>query len=592
MQKIDIQQVIEERSPGYFDYYPIPITKLIIKILNKVLHIKEINKFLEKHWNKRGLDFIDEAFDYLDFGYLLSSKDRMRIPAEGRLICVANHPLGGLDGMALLKAIGSIRTDVKVVANDVLMNIENLQDLFLPYNIFTNATQRTRINGIKNALNSESAIIFFPAAEVSRLRLNGVKDKKWLNGPLYFARKYNAPILPVYIKGNNSFWFYMISWLNKKWSMFFLAHEIMKKQKKTITLKIGDPIPTHILKSGVINKKVQTKLLKRHVYRLAKNKKGIFKTEKNIIHPVDSRTLKNELRCSELLTVIPDGKMLYAVDWENAKNVVKEISRLREVTFRKVGEGTGDKYDYDEYDRHYKHIVLWDNEALEIVGAYRLGVCPDILKKVGLEGIYNASLFNFSEQFICQMDECIELGRSFIQQKYWKTKSLDYLWKGIGTFLFRHPEIKYLFGAVSISDYYSNDAKSLIVYFYKKWFGGPEGQVISKNQFTISKQKEEEISQILTSSNYETDLNDLKRTLKNYGYSIPVLFRQYSELCEPEGVKFLDFGVDENFSNTVDGLIFLNLNLLKKQKRDRYFPAEEPVFSKVVQPNFSESLLN
>ena len=418
MEKINLKKVIEEKSPSYFDGYPGFISKLIIKLLERILHLKEINAFFDQNADKKGLEFIDEIFETLGFSYLLSSRDRLKIPYEGKLICVSNHPLGALDGLTVLKALRTIRHDVKIVANDVLLKIENLNEFFLPYDVFSQKTQKKRFMGIKNALLNEQAVIFFPAAEVSRLTIRGIRDKKWLNGPLYFARKFQVPILPIYIKGKNSLLFYLISLINKNLSMFLLAHEIMRKRSKSITLKIGDPIPSQHVDTSAINSKYQTKLLKKHVYRIGKNTNWVvFKTEKTIIHPVDRKLIKNDLSNAELLSVTSDGKKIYIVEFKNNKHILREIFRLREVTFRKVGEGTGNKYDFDQYDKWYRHIVLWDDESLEIVGSYRLGLCKEIIVQYGEEGIYNASMFHFSTEFKQYLMNAVELGRSFIQQK-------------------------------------------------------------------------------------------------------------------------------------------------------------------------------
>ncbi|MBD3289533.1 GNAT family N-acetyltransferase [candidate division KSB1 bacterium] len=574
MNTIDLRAIIESKNSNYFDRYPSFISNMILTVLKKLIRLDEINNFLEKHADKKGIDFVDTLFEHIDFGYLLSNIDREKIPADGKLICVANHPLGALDGLAIMKAISEIRRDVKIVANDVLMNIENLRDVFLPYDLYSKKVQRRQVENIRKSLSNEEAIIFFPAAEVSRLSLRGIHDRKWMNGPVYFAQKYQAPILPIYVKARNSAIFYLTSFFSHKISMFMLAREILRKRNESIRLNIGDPIPSHVIKNTLVKTRYQTKLLRRHVYRTGKQKSGIFTTEKTIIHPVDRKLLKMELSNSKLLTTTSDGKKIYLVVYDTGPNIVREIARLREVTFRKVGEGTGMKYDFDEYDKYYKHIVLWDEEALEIVGSYRLGLSREIIENKGFDGLYNASLFSFSESFKKQMKQSVELGRSFIQQKYWKSYALDYLWQGIGVFLHQNEDVKYLFGAVSISDNYTEDAKRLIIYFYRKWYG-LDGQAFSNNRFIFTKQAEKELSQIFNNSSIEEDYRVLKSTLKNYGYSIPVLFKKYSELCEQDGVRFLDFGVDEDFSNCVDGLVFLELEKLKQSKRKRYFPAAQ-----------------
>ncbi|MBD3386386.1 GNAT family N-acetyltransferase [candidate division KSB1 bacterium] len=575
MRELNLSKIISSKQPAFLKKLPDFITNFIIKILERLLHVREIEQFLQEHSDKKDFEFIDAIFDYLDFSFSLSNKDYNRIPAEGKVICVANHPLGGLDALALLKGISQVRKDIKIIANDVLANIPNLDDIFLPFDIFSRRPQKSQVKAIETALLQDKLVIFFPAAEVSRFTVQGIRDKKWQKGALYFARKQQIPILPAFIKARNSFWFYFVSIFFKSFSMFLLVQEILKKRGKTITLKIGDPIPGLVFHQRAYDLVVQTRLLRRHVYRIGKNKSGLYKTEKTIIHPVDRKWLKAEISGAEKLISVDERKKLHVVDYKNAENVIKEIGRLREVTFRKVGEGTGEKSDLDKFDKTYRHIVLWDEEQLEIIGSYRLGFCKEIMQTYGNSGLYNASLFDFHDAFIPYLEQGVELGRSFIQEKYWKSNALDLLWQGIALVVFNKANIKYLYGAVSISDNYSNYAKSLIVYYYQKWYASEETLASAKNRFTLSKQEEAHLKEVINADNPIEDLKILKQTLRIYGYSIPILFRQYVELCDEGGVQFLDFSVDPHFSNCVDGLILLRLDKLKAKKRERYFPKQK-----------------
>ncbi|MBN1541514.1 lysophospholipid acyltransferase family protein [candidate division KSB1 bacterium] len=572
MDQFDVKAIIESKDPRFFSRLPGFVGTLFLKIINRVLHVSEVNAFVHDHADKSGIDFIDQLFEELDFSYSLTSKDRERIPAEGKLVCVSNHPLGGLDGLALLRAVSEVRPDVKIVVNDILMRVDNLSELFLPYDIFSRKMQRKQIHAIKTSLMNEEAVIFFPAAEVSRLTMRGIRDGAWQSGALRFAKEFDVPVLPFFIKSRNTIGFYLFSVIYKKLSIFLLVDELFHKRGKAIEIKVGDPISGETFKSEIMNFSVQKRLLKKHVYRIGRNRPPIFKTEKTIIHPRDRKKLKSELLQTERLAQTGDGKDIFLVEYKSAPTVVNEIARLRELTFRRVGEGTGNKSDFDRFDRLYKHIVLWDNAGLEIVGAYRIGLSGEIIEKEGVEGLYNSTLFRFSPQFIDLLPETAELGRSFIQYRYWKSNALDHLWQGIGALLQRHPEIRYLFGAVSISDNYSEDAKNLIVYFYQKWYGSQAELVVSKNRFLFSKNMREEMDGLFTNTTIEADFRVLKETLKNYGYTVPVLFRQYTDLCEGDGIQFLDFGVDRDFNNCVDGLIFLHLDKLKAKKRERYFP--------------------
>ena len=574
MQKIDLEKAINEKNANFMERYPAFMRKLVLGFLEKVVHVREVNDFADRHHEVRGIRFIEAMFEYLNFSYLISSSDRDKIPSEGKLVIVANHPLGALDGVALIKSIWEIRKDVRIVLNDLLMSFEPLQDFAIPFDVFSPKNQKESVNRIRNALVNEEAVIFFPAAEVSRLGVKGIRDGYWKKGAVQFAQKFDAPILPVYIKGYNSPGFYFFSMIHRNFSTFLLADEIFRKRNQNITFKIGDPIPPSSLKASGMNLNDVTKLLKKHVYRLGKGRKGVFKTVKTIIHPVAKNALRKELAQAAFLVKPQEKKHVYMVDGEASPNIIREISRLREHTFRKVGEGTGGKLDTDHYDAYYKHIVVWDDENLEIMGSYRIGHGKEIMQKYGSESFYSASLFDFNPDFLPILENSIELGRSFVQYKYWKSHALEYLWKGIGAFLTQNSDIRWMFGCISISDSYNELAKALMVSYYRKWYWNEQGLAKAKKQYILSRKAEQEACVVLTGEDYSKDYNDMKIALKGMGYTIPVLYKEYLRLCDYGGLTFIDFGVDENFSNTIDGLGLFDLKKLSAKSYRRYFPTE------------------
>ncbi|MBN1197510.1 MAG: lysophospholipid acyltransferase family protein [Candidatus Aminicenantes bacterium] len=570
MEPLNVRDMIEAKQPDFFQKYPRFISNLIVRFLNWLLHINEANEFIRKYSHKKNFEFIDEIFEFLDFSYLLTSRDRQRIPSEGKLVIVSNHPLGALDGLAILKAVGEIRPDIKVVVNDVLAGIPQLADLFLPYNIFSPQAQRQRVGQIMRAFANEEAVLFFPSAEVSRLKAGRVVDGYWYNGPIYFAQKYEVPILPIFVKSRNSLWFYLISFLHKKFSMFLLPREVFKKRGKNLHLKIGDPIPGRYLKQSPLHPNLLTKMLKKHVYKLArKSRPRVFKTEKTILHPVSKPILKQELGNSLLLDSPEEHLRLYQVDFQTAPNVVKEIARLREMTFRRVDEGTGGRIDMDEYDQFYAHLVLWNEQTLEIVGSYRLIRVAEVLERFKRHHIYTASLFKYTSRFNPVLAQSAELGRSFIQYRYWNTRALDYLWRGIGLYVSQYDDLRYLLGAVSISHSFSSTAKSLIVYYFQKWYGDSENLVRAKSPYIIGREQMDEMENTFSGESAEADFPVLKQTLKSLGYAVPVLFRQYIQQCLPGGVRFMDFCVDLDF-NTVDGLLVMDMTRMDPRKKERF----------------------
>ncbi len=585
MNSINLNLILEQYAPEFLKKYPSWAQSLINGFLRHLLHINEIDTFLQRHPSVKDFELIREVFDYLDFTFVTSEKERQRIPAEGRLICVANHPLGALDALSVLLLIGSVRSDVKIVVNDVLMHLGPLRNLFIPVDVFSHASRRQSHQQIEFVLKNEGVVIFFPAAEVSRLGLNGLKDKKWMKGTLTYAKKYSAPILPIRVKSRNSALFYFLSWLNKSFSMLLLPNELFLKRHKKIELFIGDPIAGAHFKNSSLKPEKEIKLLRKHVYRLGSfqenRNRTIFHTEKTIIAPVSRRTLKHELHEENLLLDFGERFRLHLLNGDQAPNLLLEIARLREITFRKVGEGTGKRLDHDEYDRYYDHLILWDDKELEVVGAYRLLTIRDILPLRDFQGLYTHSLFGYQNASKSILEQSIELGRSFIQEKYWRHNALDYLWQGIGAYLNAKEGIRYLIGAVTISNTYPDPIKDLIVNYYTHWYPSPIQCVSPRNPYIPGKTSNSNEIKSVSSQTVDSDLRQLKEHLKIYGYSIPVLFRKYCDLCAPDGIAFLGFNIDPDFSGAVDGLILLDTYKFKPNRIKRYLKSHELMVEKI-----------
>ncbi|OUR83468.1 GNAT family N-acetyltransferase [Cycloclasticus sp. 46_120_T64] len=573
---IDVENSLLQKYPR-FQRKNRWIKKPTISVLKKLTHEDEVNAFLNRHQHLMGFDFIDQVFDYFNFSYAVSHLDRRNIPASGRLVIVANHPLGALDGLALLKLVGEVRRDVKIVVNDVLMDFKAIDSLLLPVDNLNKSTQKSSIRHILSCLENEQAVIVFPAGEVSRIRPNGVRDGKWSAGFLSFAKKTKAPVLPVHVGARNSSLFYSSSMVYKPLSGMLLAHEMFNKHSKTINFRIGEPVPYRSIESLPLGKKELSKLLRNEVYRLGKGKPTLLATEQTIIHPQDRYALKNELKRAELLGVTADNKKIFLFDYQADSAVMNEIGRLRELSFRKVGEGTGLRRDIDRYDTYYKHIVLWDEQELEIAGAYRLAEAKKLLEKKNQQAIYSQELFDYNADLISPyFEQGIELGRSFVSPKYWGRRSLDHLWYGIGAYLQRYPTIRYLFGPVSLSNRYPEFAKALIVSFYWQYYGDKEGLAVSKTPYQITTEVKDQVAEVIKGLDYDADFKAMRVQLKHMNVTLPTLYKQYTELCEKGGVRFIDFNVDKNFANCIDGLIMTDISQFKAKKRQRYLAEKKP----------------
>lgn len=566
---LNIEGYLNHNYPS-FNRLPAFVRRLIVKLLRTIFHEEEINTFLEANRQKEPFSFIEAVLEHFNTDIIINRKELARIPSYGRVVIIANHPLGALDALALLYILKDVRKDVKIVATSFLSLIDNVTPLLVPVDNIRGRVDKSSLQNIYHALQKEQAVVIFPSGEVSRARPTGVRDTKWQSGFYKIASKMRAPILPIHIDAKNSRNFYLLSMLNKSLAVATLPHEMFKFHDKKIGFRIGNSIAYDDYYIPSLSNKEIVKLFRRHFYRVAKRKRPIFKTYSEIALAESRQELKAELMTAADLGKTTDGKTILLYESENETTVLKEIGRLREISFRQVNEGSGKKRDLDVYDYHYQHIILWDDEALEIVGSYRIGHAPRIIEAIGIEGLYTSTLFRFEEPFEQVFKEGIELGRSFVQPKYWNSRALDLLWQGIGAYLKANPDIRYMFGPVSISNAYNEKAKELLVYFFGHHFRPEKRLVHHIEPFRIPGVEIERFKEIFCGNDYKQDLFTLKYELQAMGYAIPTLYKQYSDLCEAGGVIFMDFGVDKDFADCIDGFLVVDTHTLKPQKRKRY----------------------
>jgi putative hemolysin len=563
---ISVERSFFEKFPRLAEGRARSLSQPVVELLRKVACEDRINRTLAELAPQSGFDFIERALERFQVAYRIANTDRDNIPAEGRLVIVANHPLGALDALALLHLIGSVRRDVRILANDILAQFSQISSLLLPVAVFGGGA--TRMREAYRALEKEQALIVFPAGEVSRLGPLGVRDARWSAGFVRMARRMDAPVLPVHIAAHNSPAFYGMSMLAKPLSSLLLAREMFGASHMQLGMSVGEIVPASELARQTPERVAQA--MSRHVYQLERRRPGTFATSRAIAHPESPLAVRAALRRAETLGETRDGKRILLIDAEPDCPVLREIGRLRELAFRRVGEGSGARRDLDRFDAHYRHLILWDEHALAIVGAYRLGEGVRILAREGMPGLYSATLFDYAPAAQEFIEEGVELGRSFIQPAYWNSRSLDYLWQGIGAYLRSRPQTRYLFGPVSISAALPAVAREWIVAYHTRYFGGGETLARSRNPFRVSVAIANAAAREWQNLDADAAARDLKRRLAELGCALPVLYKHYVDLCEPEGVRFLDFGTDPAFGNCVDGLVRLDLQVLRAVKRARY----------------------
>jgi len=566
---IEIQQSLAH-------YYPELGPKLkkfeaIFTLLEKLFHLPEINQFINNNKHLKNFTFLDAVLKEFDFSYRISNKCLQRIPAEGKVIIIANHPIGSLDGLALLRMVYDVRSDVKVMASSLLGMIEPLNELFLSVdNISKQVSYKKRqsqLNAINDTLNNDQALIIFPAGEVSRMTPKGIMDGAWKTSFIRLAERHQAPIVPVFNDSRNSMMFYASSLMYKPLSSLLLIHEMYKQKSQSASFTVGEMIVPSVWKHLDLPRKKLAKRFKKHVFKLTKNKPQ-FQTTTSIAHPIKRKRLYTEISQHKPLGCTADGMHIYLIPYQADSQVIQEIGRLRELSFRQVNEGTGRCSDIDSYDVHYQHLLVWNPNLMDVVGAYRIGFCEELIQANGLSGLYCNNLYQIDDKLIGMASQSIELGRSFVQPKYWGMRGLEYLWYGLGALLANNPQINYLFGAVTIPGHYSQHALNELVNYYRHYHPKPDTapNFTARNPFKC----EVKSKNAMPPSDARAAFKELNKSLKNQGYKVPMLFKQYTDLCIPGGVGFVDFAVDQGFNDCVDGLIWLDITQMKEQKRKRY----------------------
>ncbi|MDX8391078.1 MAG: lysophospholipid acyltransferase family protein [Mariprofundaceae bacterium] len=568
---LNIETLVAEHLPNLHRKPPL-IGKWMTRLLRILFHEKELQRFQARYPHLSGFDFVEQLLDHFDFGYSLRGNERERIPAHGRVVIIANHPIGTLDAAVLVRLVGEIRRDVKAVANQILAGIEPLKTLLLPVDNMNKHSSKDQLRAMVQHLQHEGAVIIFPAGEVSRIGVSGIRDGRWHSGFLRIASMTKSPILPVYVNGRNSMFFYALSLFAKPISTLWLVREMFKQAKRSVSISIGDIVPYESYQRTRLPLKSKVKMFQRHVYRIGKHKEPVFTTRRAIAHPENRQQLRREIKLCELLGETVDNKRIYLFEFNLDCSIMREIGRLREIAFRAVGEGTGRRRDVDPFDRHCSQIIVWDENDLEIVGAYRLSDARQRHCQKHAEGncLYSATLFDFRKEMDTVLDHGLELGRSFVQPRYWGKRSLDYLWYGIGSFLRKNPQYRYLFGPVSISDTYTPLAKDMLVHFYSTYFGDQQKTAVARMPYRLDAATQAQMQRDFSGDDFKSDYMALKNRLRHLGCNVPTLFKQYSDLCEPGGVRFLDFNIDTDFANCIDGLVVVDLRKLKTSKRKRY----------------------
>ena len=545
-------------------------------ILMQLLRITTINKIYNRNKEKKDLQFLNSLMDEFQITFEIPKEDLKRIPKEGSFITISNHPLGGVDGILLLKLLIEHRPDFKIIANFLLHRIAPLKPYVMPVNPFENHKDaKSSIAGIKNALlhlQKGHPLGIFPAGEVSTYKDGKLMvDKPWKEGAVKLIKKAEVPVIPIYFHAKNSRFFYFLSKISDTLRTAKLPSELLSQKDRTIKVRIGKPIAVRDQKQYQdINAFYE--YIRKKTYMLANpfEKKQSILSKQNLKISTPPRKISSQKNIASLIKEVQtlrenDKRLLISKNYEvflapakDIPNTLYEIGRLREITFRDVGEGTNKSIDLDKFDKYYYHMFLWDNFENCLVGAYRMGLGKEIYKRYGIQGFYIQSLFKFEPELHGMMEQTIEMGRAFIVKEYQqKPMPLFLLWKGIVHTTLRYPEHKYLMGGVSISNQFSEFSKSLMIEFMKSHYYDPYvAQYIQpKKEFKV-KLKDADKDFVFDAA--KADMQKFDRVIDEIepgALRIPVLIKKYVK----QNARLVAFNVDPKFNNSVDGLMYIKI---------------------------------
>lgn len=560
---------------------------LVNKIIEKITGLNRLHHYYQQlPCTNTPEEFLKQVFKLFDIDYKYQPKELVQLPKEGGAIVVANHPFGALEGMMIASLLRKHRSDVKIMANYLLHQIPELKELFIPVDPFGSSTATLyNMRPLKEAVQwvrTGGLLVIFPAGEVSHWQWKHyqITDPVWNDNIARIIRLTKSPVIPIFFEGRNSFLFQIVGIIHRRLRTLLLAREMLNKTHQTIQIHIGSPIPFEHLKEmddhTLINYlRAKTYLLNK-ITISAPRKKMLLSNR--MMQPVMKRppvdVIEREiLFLPENQRLVVNGEMqVYYASVSQIPFLLQELGRLREITFRQVGEGTGKACDIDLFDQFYLHLFIWHTTDKCIVGAYRLGLADKIISHYGIKGFYTRTLFKYKPAFIYKLGAAIELGRSFITLEYQKSYApLLLLWKGIGQFLVQHPHYHILFGPVSISSDYHPLSQQILIQFLKLNHYLPELAAYVKPRTLFREQLPSYWKLHLNRLEEIEQVSNLISKIEKNGKGVPILLKQYLKL----GGGLLGFNVDKHFNNAIDGLIMVDVCQTDLKTLQRYLGKTE-----------------
>ncbi len=529
-------------------------------------------------------DFFDRLLSTLKIQYECTAADLRRIPSKGAAIVVANHPMGLADGVILGSLMQRVRADFRFLANSILMGVPQLRAHVIPVNPFggSEATLYNRA-GLRRAmewLRDGGLLVVFPAGEVASMRLPGlaIEEPEWNENEVRLIQRMKAPAVPVFIHGGNSVAFHAAGLVNPGLRTLMLPSELLNKSGSNIRISIGNPVPPARL-ALIANPAAAAHYLRARTCllgtRQSKAPARLSSTQEPLANEQTPEITAREMEmlpASQRLVTHGEYTVFYAAAAQ-IPSALNEIGRLRELTFRRAGEGAGRARDLDRFDPDYDHLILWQSRKREIAGAYRMAKTDNVIQRRGVRGLYTSTLFHLRRDFYSRIGPALELGRSFVRPEYQKEYlPLLLLWKGLGHYVAAFPRYKILFGPVSISRDYNASSRALMVNYLRSRHGdlALSDCVRPRKTFRVRRPNGFDARNFASLISDLDELSGAVADLESDQKGIPILLQQYLQM----GGRILEFSVDRKFSNVLDGLVVVDLAAAKRRQLDRYMGRE------------------
>lgn len=559
----------------------------VVSAVMKMTKINEVNHLYDKLKDKEGKDFFEAFVKERNLKYIIFEEDLAKIPKEGPFIIVSNHPLGAIDGILMTKILSEIRPDFKIMGNFLLEKIEPMKPYVISVNPFEKRKEAYNSTGgmreTLRHLQEGGCVGIFPAGEVSNKNnsFGEIRDKEWGKPVLKLIKKAKVPVIPMYFHAKNSRLFYQMAKIHPNLQTLMLPAEMMAERPDPIRIRVGKAVSVkmidemetpeelgeffqnkiYLLKSYFDKRKSLPEVLKLPNLKINFPLQKAENVVQNIIDPTPQEDIEKEiaeLHKNEKMLFKNGAYEVFFATYDEIPSIMREIGRQRELTFRAVGEGSNLPFDLDEYDRHYHHLFLWDSTEKKLVGAYRMALGKEVMKKYGIQGFYTSSLFEYDQELQPFFRKVIEMGRAYVVQEYQqKPFPLFLLWRGIVHVCLRNPEHKFLMGGVSISNKFSEFSKSLMIEFIRShYYDGAVAQYIHpKNEYKVKLRNRDKN---LFVDGVEADLNKLDKIIDDLEpeMRLPVLIKKYIK----QNAKVVAFNVDPSFNDAIDGLMYIRIS--------------------------------